>query len=194
MAEGGDSGVIAELFRDEAGQLVVVVRPLLIMLDGVAMKSRDSQAEKDAWVKAMDAKLQDVGVLSLREFVMKVVVINKKLIARGHQALHETELMMMMAEVCDMVMGPEESALLIMLEGVAIKSRGSRAVKDAWVKKVDAQLRDVGVLSLPEFVMKVVVINKMLIARGHQTLQETVLMMMMAEVCDLVLGPQESGE
>ena len=57
MAEGAESGVIAEVMQDEAGQLVVVARPLLIMLDGVATKFRSSRAEKDAWVKAVDAKL-----------------------------------------------------------------------------------------------------------------------------------------
>ena len=38
MEEGGDSGVIAEVMKDEAGRLVVVVRPLLIMLDRVATR------------------------------------------------------------------------------------------------------------------------------------------------------------
>jgi hypothetical protein len=41
---------------------------------------------------------------------MNVVVINKRLIVRGHQTLQKTELVMMMAEVCDMVLGPPEEA------------------------------------------------------------------------------------
>ncbi len=57
MEEGGESGVIAEVMQDEAGRLVVVVRPLLIMLDGVAQRFRMSRAEKDAWVGSVEAKL-----------------------------------------------------------------------------------------------------------------------------------------
>ena len=88
--------------------LMVEVRPLVVMLDVVAQRRGMNRSENDAWIEAIRVKLADVGVVSVRAFVMNVVVLNKKLKACGHRELHERTLNQLLAEACEMVMGPEE--------------------------------------------------------------------------------------
>ena len=106
--EEGDNGVIAEVRRDGPDRLIVSVRPLVVLLDVVAQKRRMSRDANNAWVGAVAAKLEDIGVSTLRDFVRYSVVVNKRLKARGHREWHETTLMILLEEVCLMVMGPEE--------------------------------------------------------------------------------------
>ena len=99
--------LIAEALEGTGFQ-VVEVEPMVVVLGLVARRRGMSRSDGDAWVDAVQAKLVDVGVLGLRQFVINAVRLNAMLVARGHRALHGTTLRMMLEEVCDMVMGPEE--------------------------------------------------------------------------------------
>ena len=90
-----------------SGPVRMEVWPLVVMLDVVAQRRGMNRGDNDAWVEAVRAKLADVGVETLRQFVMSVLVLNKKLRARHHRELHETTLNQLLAEVCKMLMGPE---------------------------------------------------------------------------------------
>ena len=107
--EEGGNGLIAEARLDGPGRLVVVVRPLVVLLDVVAQKRGMSRDANDAWVGAVAAKLEDIGVRTLRDFVRSAVVVNQRLKRRGHRELHETTLLLLLEEICLMVMGPEEA-------------------------------------------------------------------------------------
>jgi hypothetical protein len=105
--EGEEYGLVVEVVTSGPGQVVVGVRPLEVVLDVVAQKRGMKRSDNNAWVEAVRAKLADVGVVTLRQFVMNVLVLNQKLRARHHRELHETTLNQVLAEVCEMVMGPE---------------------------------------------------------------------------------------
>jgi hypothetical protein len=82
--------------------------PMVGMLDMVAFKKNMIGTVADAWVEAVRSKFADVGVLSLRDFVRYVLMINRMLRNADHSVMHQTTLNMMLREVCDMLFGPEE--------------------------------------------------------------------------------------
>ena len=82
-------------------------QPVVGMLEMVAFKKKMLGAEGDAWVEAVRAKLADIGVVELRDFVRHVLVINRRLHDKGHIMLPETTLSMMLREVSDMMFGPD---------------------------------------------------------------------------------------
>jgi hypothetical protein len=106
--EGGGNGLIV-LIAEQPEELAPDTRPLVVVLDVVAQKRRMSRAANDAWVETVRAKLEDVGVVTVWDFLLNVVMLNKKLKDRSHRELHVTMLKMMLAEVVEVVMGPEES-------------------------------------------------------------------------------------
>ena len=82
--------------------------PMVGMLEMVAFKKEMVGTVADAWVEAVRSKFANVGVLSLRDFVQYVLMINRMLRNADHSVMHQTTLNMMLREVCDMLFGPEE--------------------------------------------------------------------------------------
>ena len=78
-------------------------QPLVGMLEMVAFKNKMLGAEGDAWVQAVRSNLEDVGVVTLQDFVRHVLNLNRKLRNAGHGELNRTTLNLMLSEVCDMV-------------------------------------------------------------------------------------------
>jgi hypothetical protein len=103
--EGGPNGVVEE---DDPVLQLIVARPLVAILDVVAQRRGMRRSSINAWVEAVRSKLEDIGVVSLREFLTNILVLNRNLRARQHAVLHETTLTMILVEVCEMVMGPED--------------------------------------------------------------------------------------
>ena len=81
-------------------------RPLVVMLEMVAAKKGKVGGAADSWVEEVQVKLEDVGVLELRDVVRYVLVLNRRLANNGHRQLHQTTLNLMLREVCDMLVWP----------------------------------------------------------------------------------------
>jgi hypothetical protein len=109
MVEQGNELLVGLHQMVEQGNgLLVGFQPMVGMLEMVAFKKNMVGPPGDAWVEAMRLKLADIGVVSLRDFVRKVLKVNRKLRDSGHSMLHQTTLNMMLREVCDMLFGPDE--------------------------------------------------------------------------------------
>ena len=92
----------------EVRVLPVDFQPMVGMLDMVAFKKNMVGAEADEWVEAVRSKLEDIGVITLRDVVRCALMMNRRLRNAGHSILHQTTLNLMLNEVCDMVFGPIE--------------------------------------------------------------------------------------
>ena len=79
---------------------------LKVMLRTVAEGQDASDAEREAWVLAVEQKLVAVYVVSLRDFVRNVLVINAKFRMGRHREMHSRTLESMFDEACDMLFGP----------------------------------------------------------------------------------------
>ena len=82
--------------------------PLVMMLEMVAFKRRMVGVEAEVWVESVRAKLAQVGITSLRDFVGYMLDINRRLRNAGQQQLLQSTLAMMSREVVEMLWGPEE--------------------------------------------------------------------------------------
>jgi hypothetical protein len=81
--------------------------------------------------------------------------------------------------------------LLGMLEMVAFK-RGLRGMgADMWVQVIYANLGDIGIHTLREFMSSVLTVNEKLDDSGHKRLEAHTLNLMVVEVCDMMFGPEE---
>jgi hypothetical protein len=78
------------------------------MLEEVAHRKNMTGAVAEAWVEAVRDKFAEVGVVTLRDFIVNVLVINKRLHAAEYSVLHRTTLNMMLSEVAEMMYGPQE--------------------------------------------------------------------------------------
>ena len=90
----------------QANGLPADFQPMVGMLEMVAFKKKMIGPDGDAWVEAVQTKLADIGVVSLRDFVRQVLDVNRKLHNAGHRKIHRTTLNMMLKEVCEMVILP----------------------------------------------------------------------------------------
>ena len=91
----------------EIDVLPVNFQPMVGMLEMVAFKKKILGAEGEQWVEAVRSKLEDIGVVTLRDVVRCALMINRRLRNAGHSVLHQTTLNLMLNEVCDMVVGLE---------------------------------------------------------------------------------------
>ena len=82
--------------------------PLVMMLEMVAFKHQMVGIEAEVWVELVRAKLAQVRINSLRDFLRYMLVINRRLHNAGHKQLHPLTLSMMSREVVEMLCGPEE--------------------------------------------------------------------------------------
>lgn len=82
--------------------------PLHGMLEMVAFKRVGICPEADLWVETVRANFSDIGVDSVRDFLVSVLEINTKLSAAGLPKLANATLTMMLKEVCEMIAGPDE--------------------------------------------------------------------------------------
>ena len=94
-------------------QALVALQPavnqtLVSVLGTVAVEMRMSPSEVMAWVKAVQSKLEDIGVESVQDFVTDILVVNGRLKIGGHCQLHRTTLKMMWSEVCQIIFRPDE--------------------------------------------------------------------------------------
>ena len=97
----GEHPVAVAVWQPAAGQTLVSV------LGTVAYKARKTPTEAEAWVEAVRAKLEDIGIESVRDFVTEVLVINHRLKIGGHRQLHHTTKKMMWDEICEILFGVE---------------------------------------------------------------------------------------
>jgi hypothetical protein len=63
--------------------------------------------EKEVWVDAVAAKLWDIRVITLRDFIENSYNLNRDLCRSCHKQIHHTTLTMMLAECCEMIYGPD---------------------------------------------------------------------------------------
>ena len=131
--------------------------------------------ERGVWVEAVLAKFADVGVETLRDFVVAVLTINKSLTRRGHSRMHNITLEVMLVEVCEMLFGPKEGEdgrenlvpdgaqpLKEMLMMVSARRGMIGLERVVWVEAMRAKFADVGVEFLRDFIVAVLSINKSL--------------------------------
>ena len=85
---------IVEAFGIEAVQ----VRPLPYVINVVAQRLDMGDTEMGEWIDSVLARLDDIGVKTLRHFVTNVVRLNNMLTERGHDGLDEPTLVMMLEE------------------------------------------------------------------------------------------------
>jgi hypothetical protein len=88
-----------------------ILIPLLGMLEMVAFKRGLRGMGAEMWVQVIYANLGDVGIHMLRKFMLSVLTVNDKLEDSGHKRLEAHTLNLMVAEVGDMMFGPEEEHL-----------------------------------------------------------------------------------
>jgi hypothetical protein len=81
------------------------------MLEMVAARRGLNGVEGAEWGEAVRAKLEDVGVHTLRDFLRTALTLNRTLAGSGHRPMHHTTLNMMLMEICDMVFGPLEDGV-----------------------------------------------------------------------------------
>jgi hypothetical protein len=96
---------------EEEEEMVAFI-PLWGMLEMVAFKRGLRGIGAEVWVQVVFSNLGDVGVHTLREFMVSVLTVNKKLADSGHCCLEAKMLTMMMAEGGEMMCGPEDEVNL----------------------------------------------------------------------------------
>ena len=94
--------------RENGIPMAAVVGPLAVMLQTVARRKRMIGATAEAWVGAILAKFDDIGVESVQDFVRGILLINHDLERSGSRRLHATTLDMMLEEALKMVQWPAE--------------------------------------------------------------------------------------
>ena len=84
---------------------------LVGMLEMVAARKGLNGVEGEEWVEAVRAKLEDVEVHTLRDFMGTALTLNRTLAGCGHRQMHHTTLNMMLMEVCEMMFGPVDDGV-----------------------------------------------------------------------------------
>ena len=92
---------------DDAEEDAEVLMPLLGMLEFVAFKRGLRGVGANVWIQVVFANLGDIGIHGLRQFMESVLTVNERLSESGHRKLEAGTLNLMIAEVCDMMFGPE---------------------------------------------------------------------------------------
>jgi hypothetical protein len=105
--EGGGNGLVV-LLAEAVEEKELDTRPLAVVLDVVTQKRKMTTAASEAWVQTVMDKLEDIGVTTVRDFLLNAVMINKKLKDRSHRELHVSTLNLILAEIVELVMGAEE--------------------------------------------------------------------------------------
>jgi hypothetical protein len=77
-----------------------------LMLEVVAATRDESSGAQATWVVAVESKMNLVGVVSLKDYVRSVMVMNEKLVRAERKQMHVTTLQQMFKESCDMLFGP----------------------------------------------------------------------------------------
>ena len=77
-----------------------------LMLEVVADTRDESRGAQAAWVTAVESKMSLVGVVSLKDYVRSVMVVNDKLVRAKQKPMHVTTLQQMFNESRDMLFGP----------------------------------------------------------------------------------------
>jgi len=86
---------------------IEILIPLLGMLEMLAFKRGLRGVGANTWVQVIFANLGDIGIHELRQFMASVLTLNERLSESGHRKLGAGMLDLMIAEVCDMMFGPE---------------------------------------------------------------------------------------
>jgi hypothetical protein len=81
------------------------------MLEMVADRHGMTGIPCEVWIDAVVAKLKDVGVVTVRDFVTTVLLVNRRLARAGHSQLHEPTLQAMLEEAHGMMFGPDDKVL-----------------------------------------------------------------------------------
>ena len=84
----------------------------------------------------------------------------------------------------------EVRPMVAMLGRVARKRGMPGGDVDTWVAATQAALDDVGVQSMRRFVTNAVRLNRMLRERGHPGLEEAIIIQVLEEITDMVMGPE----
>jgi hypothetical protein len=81
--------------------------PLVGMLEMVAFKRGLRGKHAEIWCRVMYQGLDNVGIHTLRDFQVSILSLNEKLLANGWKRVEPEVLQLMVAEVGDMMFGPE---------------------------------------------------------------------------------------
>ena len=81
---------------------------VMAMLRSVAFQKGYVGNEREVWVEAVAAKLQDIRVSTLRDFIGNSYNLNRDLCRSGHKQIHHTTITMMLTECYEMIYGPED--------------------------------------------------------------------------------------
>ena len=77
-----------------------------LMLETVAATRDESSGAQATWVTAVESKMNLVGMVSLKDYVRSVMVVQEKLARGQRKQMHVTTLQQMFDESCDMLFGP----------------------------------------------------------------------------------------
>ena len=104
MAAPEADNVLSRVVVPEA----IEIPDMVLMLQSVAAKRGKVGKVAETWVEEVRAKFEDVGVVTIRDFVCYALVLQTRLNLAGHRMLHHSTHNMMLREVSDMFFGPEE--------------------------------------------------------------------------------------
>jgi transcriptional regulator NrdR family protein len=128
----------------------------------------------ESWVRAVESKLADIGILTILEVVAAIPTINLRLHQAGHVQLFTRTLHVMNREAVKAISVNDESAsayynnhrMRSFLERVAVSKGVTGKSIDSWVETVHAKLGKVGTPSVRSTVSSLVLLNKKLFAAG----------------------------
>jgi hypothetical protein len=80
---------------------------VMAMLRSVADQRGYFGNEKSVWVDAVAAKLRDIRVITLRDFIENSYNLNRDLCRSGHKLMHHTTITMMLTECGAMIYGDD---------------------------------------------------------------------------------------
>ena len=63
---------------------------------------------RDGWVAAVTENLEEVGVVTVVDYILMVLGANQRLVDGGHRRLHRRTVRELTVEACEMVFGPDE--------------------------------------------------------------------------------------
>ena len=72
------------LLAEAVEEVELDTRPLTVVLGEVTQKREMTTAASEAWIQTVRDKLEDIGVTTVRHFLVNAVMINKKLKDRSH--------------------------------------------------------------------------------------------------------------
>ena len=90
----------------DATQIIEDRNNLRLLLQTVIAKRNDDAGAQESWVALWEQRLNAVGVMSVKDYVRSVMVLNKKSVDAGYREMDEFIKETVFNEACDMLFGP----------------------------------------------------------------------------------------